>query len=115
MTEPSGPHRRIADTIRPAMMEGLHGATLHGSDGAQHIAAWVDWIAEAVTVHVVQPIADERDAFADRVDTLSHVAQNHKKAYSAAARDVQRLEARVAELEAEVEQLREASPDSPGS
>ncbi|MEV0535970.1 hypothetical protein [Kitasatospora sp. NPDC050463] len=54
----------------------------------------------------MQPIAAERDAFADRVDTLTYVAKRHKEGYLDAVRDVQRLKARVAELEAEVTQLR---------
>ncbi|MGW4895316.1 hypothetical protein ACWEQL_24055 [Kitasatospora sp. NPDC004240] len=113
MTEQHGPQRRIADAIRPAMLEGLKNAELTGDQGAEHINAWVDWIAAVVVGQVVQPIAAERDAFADRVDTLSHVARRHKEGYQEAARDVRRLEARVAELEAEVTRLR--TPGGPAA
>ncbi|MCU7825960.1 hypothetical protein [Kitasatospora sp. DSM 101779] len=106
MTEQPGPQRRIADAIRPAMLNGLQDAELIGAPGTELINAWVDWIASVVAGQVVEPIAAERDAFADRVDTLTQVARRHKEGYKDAARDVQLLEARVAELEAEVTQLR---------
>ncbi|AUG81967.1 hypothetical protein CFP65_7386 [Kitasatospora sp. MMS16-BH015] len=107
MTEQPGPQQRIADAIRPAMLDGLQDAELIGAPGAVRINQWVDWIAAVVAGHVVGPIAAERDAFADRVDTLTEVARRHKEGYREAARDVQLLEARVAELEAEVARLRE--------
>jgi hypothetical protein len=113
--EPLGPQERIADTIRPAMVTGLQGAVLQGPEGERHIGAWVSWIAEVVAVQVVQPIADERDAFADRVDTLSEVAKRNKEGRLDALQDVQRLESRVAELEAEVELLRAGGAGDAGS
>ncbi|MEV6208239.1 hypothetical protein [Kitasatospora sp. NPDC051914] len=106
MTEQHGPQQRIADAIRPAMLNGLQGAELIGAPGIERINEWVDWIAAVIAGEVVQPIAAERDAFADRVDTLTDVARRNKEGYRGAARDVQLLEARVAELEAEVAQLR---------
>ncbi|GAA2796824.1 hypothetical protein GCM10010441_22580 [Kitasatospora paracochleata] len=106
MTEQSGPQQRIADAIRPAMLNGLQDAQLIGAAGAERINQWVDWIAAVVAGHVVQPIAAERDAFADRVDTLTDVARRHREGYRDATRDVQLLETRVADLEAEVAQLR---------
>ncbi|MFD9123423.1 hypothetical protein [Kitasatospora sp. NPDC059571] len=113
MPEPLGARERIADAIGPAMSAGLQGAVLEGVEGERHIGAWVGWIAEVVAVQVVQPIAEERDAFADRVDTLSGVAKSHKEGRREALRDVTRLEARVAELEAEVALLR-ATAAAPG-
>ncbi|WP_371494572.1 hypothetical protein OG871_05485 [Kitasatospora sp. NBC_00374] len=106
MTEQPGPQQRIADAIRPAMLNGLQDAELIGNPGTERINEWVDWIAAVIAGQVVQSIAAERDVFADRVDTLTHVARRNKEGYKDAARDVQRLEARVAELEAEVTQLR---------
>ncbi|PBC71123.1 hypothetical protein BX265_5703 [Streptomyces sp. TLI_235] len=116
MTEQPGPQQRIADAIRPAMLNGLQDADLIGAPGAERINQWVDWIAAVIAGHVVEPIAAERDAFADRVDTLTHVARRHKEGYKDAARDVQLLEARVAELEAEVTRLRAPGvlPAGPG-
>ncbi|MFB7613553.1 hypothetical protein [Kitasatospora sp. NPDC056181] len=108
MTEQPGPQQRIADAIRPAMLAGLQDAALIGEQGTGRINEWVDWIAAVIAGQVVQPIAAERDAFADRVDTLTDVAKRHKEGYKDAARDVQRLDARVAELEAEVTRLRAA-------
>ncbi|MDH6114980.1 outer membrane murein-binding lipoprotein Lpp [Kitasatospora sp. MAP12-15] len=102
MTKQPGLQQRIADTIRPAMLAGLQDIALHGAAGHQRINEWADWIAGAVAFQVADPLAAERDAFADRVDTLSAVAKRHKEAYREAAADVQRLEARVAELEAEL-------------
>lgn len=106
MTEQPGPQQRIADTIRPAMLNGLQDAELIGSLGTERINQWVDWIAAVVAGQVVQSIAAERDAFADRVDTLTDLARRNQQGYKDATRDVQRLEARVAELEAELTQLR---------
>ncbi|MFB7664882.1 hypothetical protein ACFC1R_13165 [Kitasatospora sp. NPDC056138] len=108
MSEQTALAQRIADTIRPAMLSGLQDAQLHGPGGAQHISNWADWIAATVAEHVVQPIAAERDAFADRVDTLSHIAKRHKEGYADAVRDKQQLEARIEALEAELAQLRTA-------
>ncbi|WP_030271056.1 hypothetical protein [Streptomyces sp. NRRL B-24484] len=113
MPEPFGPQQRIAEAIGPAMVSGLRGAVLRDSEGERHIAAWVDWIAEVVALQVVQPIAEERDAFADRVDTLSEVAKRNKEGRRDALRDVSRLESRVAELEAEVTLLRAAAVTDP--
>ncbi|MFF4341173.1 hypothetical protein ACFY00_14700 [Kitasatospora sp. NPDC001540] len=112
MTEQPGPQQRIADAIRPAMLNGLQDAELIGAPGTGRINEWVDWIAAVVVGQVVQPIVAERDAFADRVDTLTHLARRHKEGHQDAARDVRVLEARVAELEAEVARLRadEAGP-----
>ena len=56
---------------------------------------------------------DSFDAFADRVDTLSEVAKRHKANYLEAVQDVQRLTARVTELEAELAGLREPSAEPP--
>ncbi|WP_405016545.1 hypothetical protein OHV05_05075 [Kitasatospora sp. NBC_00070] len=112
MTVPPTATQRIAETIRPAMLQGLQNADLGGAAGTQHINAWADWIAEAVFHTAVQPLAVERDAFADRVDTLSEVAKRHKANYLDAVQDVQRLNSRVAELEAELAELR-AAPDEP--
>ncbi|MFI5527278.1 hypothetical protein ACIA8O_01855 [Kitasatospora sp. NPDC051853] len=121
MTEQPGPQQRIADTIRPAMLDGLQDAQLIGSRGTELINQWADWIAAVVAGQVLQPITAERDAFADRVDTLSQVARRNLDGYKEATRDVQRLEARVAELEAELVRLRapgavvpdpEAEPDA---
>ncbi|MFG2819902.1 hypothetical protein ACGFX4_10795 [Kitasatospora sp. NPDC048365] len=114
MTEQPGPQQRIADTIRPAMLHGLQDAELIGGPGTERINQWVDWIAAVVAGQVVQSIAAERDAFADRVDTLTHVARRHKEGYKDATRDVQRLEVRIAELEAELTQLRALGAGAPG-
>ncbi|BFV60303.1 hypothetical protein KCMC57_up54070 [Kitasatospora sp. CMC57] len=113
MTEQPTATQRIAETIRPAMLQGLQNADLGGPSGTQHINAWADWIAEAVFHTVVQPLAAERDAFADRVDTLSEIAKRHKTDYLDAVQDVQRLTARVTELEAELAALREPSAEPP--
>ncbi|WP_441247855.1 hypothetical protein [Kitasatospora sp. McL0602] len=107
MTTPPTHAQQIAATIRPAMLNGLQDAELHGPVGTQRINEWADWIAEAVAQTIVQPITAERDAFADRVDTLSHIAKRHKDAYADATRDLQQLEGRIAELEAELRALRE--------
>ncbi|WP_035803235.1 hypothetical protein [Kitasatospora mediocidica] len=124
MTKQPGLPQRIADAIRPAMLDGLQDATLHGAAGRQRINEWADWIAGTVAFQVAGPIAAERDAFADRVDTLSDVAKRHKDAYRDAAAQAQRLESRVAELEAELAALRAddaaqaaepASPDAAAS
>ncbi|MER5640576.1 hypothetical protein ABT095_26965 [Kitasatospora sp. NPDC002227] len=114
MTEQPGPQQRIADTIRPAMLNGLQDVSLIGDPGTERINQWVDWIAAVIAGQVVHSIAAERDAFADRVDTLTHLARRHQEGYKEAARDVQRLEARVAELEAELTQLRAPGAVAPG-
>lgn len=114
MTKQPGLPQRIADAIRPAMLDGLQDATLHGAAGRQRINEWADWIAGTVAFQVAGPIAAERDAFADRVDTLSDVAKRHKDAYRDAAVQAQRLEARVAELEAELAGLRAGKADHTG-
>ncbi|MDH6131963.1 hypothetical protein P3T37_001348 [Kitasatospora sp. MAA4] len=114
MTKQPGLPQRIADAIRPAMLDGLQDATLHGAAGRQRINEWADWIAGTVAFQVAGPIAAERDAFADRVDTLSDVAKRHKDAYRDAAAQAQRLEARVAELERELAGLRAGSADDTG-
>jgi hypothetical protein len=113
MTEQPTATQRIAETIRPAMLQGLQNADLGGPAGTQHINAWADWIAEAVFHTAVQPLATERDAFADRVDTLSDIAKRHKADYLDAVQDVQRLTARVTELEAELAVLRKAPVRAP--
>ncbi|WP_457032312.1 hypothetical protein [Kitasatospora sp. P5_F3] len=113
MTEQPTATQRIAETIRPAMLQGLQNADLGGAAGTQHINAWADWIAEAVFHTAVQPLATERDAFADRVDTLSEVAKRHKANYLDAVQDVQRLTTRVTELEAELAELRETPAEPP--
>ncbi|WP_327065426.1 hypothetical protein [Kitasatospora sp. NBC_01302] len=114
MTEQPGPQQRIADTIRPAMLNGLQDVELIGDPGTECINEWVDWIAAVVAGQVVQSIAAERDAFADRVDTLTLVARRNQEGCKDATRDVQRLEARVAELEAELTQLRAPGAVLPG-
>lgn len=108
MTEQPSTAQRIAETIRPSMLVGLQDASLTGPAGAQRINEWVDWIGEAVAQAVVQPLVSERDAFADRVDTLSHIAKRHKDGYAEAVGDVQKLEARVAELEADLAKVHAA-------
>ncbi|MGW4648656.1 hypothetical protein [Kitasatospora sp. NPDC004289] len=114
MTEQPGPQQRIAEVIRPAMLDGLQDAHLTGRPGTELINQWADWIAAVVAGQVVQSIAAERDAFADRVDTLSQVAKRNLEGQKDAAREVQRLEARVAELEAELTRLREPGAVVPG-
>ncbi|MGV9271060.1 hypothetical protein ACWDRR_41220 [Kitasatospora sp. NPDC003701] len=106
MTEQSGPQRSIADMIRRPMLTGLQDAELIGPLGTTRINEWVDWIAAVVAGQIVQPIVHERDAFADRVDTLSDVGKRNKQLYRDAAQEAQQLKSRVAELEAEVAQLR---------
>ncbi|GAA2156459.1 hypothetical protein GCM10009760_57450 [Kitasatospora kazusensis] len=91
------------------MLLGLQDAELVGPTGTERINEWADWIAAAVAQTVVHPITAERDAFADRVDTLSQIAKRHKDGYTEAVGDVQKLEARVADLEAELAQLRAAA------
>ncbi|MDH6576849.1 hypothetical protein [Kitasatospora sp. MAP5-34] len=109
MTEPSAYAQQIAAVIRPAMLTGLQEAELLGPVGTQRINEWADWISEAIAQAVVQPITAERDAFADRVDTLSHIAKRHKDGYADAVADVQKLEIRITELEAELAELRAAA------
>ncbi|MFE2727842.1 hypothetical protein [Kitasatospora sp. NPDC059327] len=106
MTEQSGPQRSIADMIRRPMLTGLQDAQLIGPPGTTRINEWVDWIAAVVAGQIVLPIAGERDAFADRVDTLSEVGKRNKQLYRDAAQEAQQLKARVAELEAELARLR---------
>ncbi|MFJ9953472.1 hypothetical protein [Kitasatospora sp. NPDC091207] len=117
MTEQSGPQRSIADMIRRPMLTGLQDAQLIGPPGTTRINEWVDWIAAVVAGQIVLPIAGERDAFADRVDTLSEVGKRNKQLYRDAAQEAQQLKARVAELEAELARLRSAAepalPPSP--
>ncbi|MFF1908473.1 hypothetical protein [Kitasatospora sp. NPDC058218] len=111
MTEQSGPQRSIADMIRRPMLTGLQDAELIGPLGTTRINEWVDWIAAVVAGQIVLPIVHERDAFADRVDTLSDVGKRNKQLYRDAAQEAQQLRSRIAELEAEVAQLR--SPADP--
>lgn len=111
MTEQPTAAQRIAETIRPAMLQGLQNADLRGATGAQHINDWVDWIAEAADHTAVQPLAVERDAFADRVDTLSEIAKRHRAECLEAVQDAQQLRTRVAELEAQLAQLQDPSAE----
>ncbi|MEV0537108.1 hypothetical protein [Kitasatospora sp. NPDC050463] len=113
MTEQSGPQRSIADMIRRPMLTGLQDAELIGPLGTTRINEWVDWIAAVVAGQIVLPIVHERDAFADRVDTLSDVGKRNKQLYRDAAQEAQQLRTRIAELEAEVAQLR--SPAGPAT
>ncbi|MFI8086439.1 hypothetical protein ACIF6L_37290 [Kitasatospora sp. NPDC086009] len=115
MTEQSGPQRSIADMIRRPMLTGLQDAELIGPLGTTRINEWVDWIAAVVAGHIVQPIASERDAFADRVDTLSEVGKRNKQLYRDAAQEAQQLRSRVAELEAELARLRAPAGPAPDS
>ncbi len=111
MTEPSAQAQQIAAVIRPSMLAGLQDAELLGPAGTQRINEWADWIAEVVAQAVLHPITAERDAFADRVDTLSHIAKRNKDAAAEAVGERQGLETRVAELEAELTRLRVTGAD----
>jgi hypothetical protein len=73
---------RIDAAIRPNMLLGLQDAELDGPGGTKRIGEWAGWIA-ATVAETVQPELDaaraERNAFADRLDTLTTVAEGNKR------------------------------------